>query len=326
MQIRYESSKIVHMENTPLLDRPEPTTSEPKNQGSSPAFVLALLFGLMAVLSLLFIPLLPLIAQVLDLNPEKTLEAFGKDGFVNDAAFMRVVLFFNHLLVFILPALGVAAIVSGNKMFEWLRATHEPKRRDVLWGILMLVVSIPLVQVLYWLNAQIPLPDSLAKMSQSNEAVLKVVLQSDNILQTLGILALVAVMPAIGEEFVFRGIIQQQLLRLLHQRPHVAIWLSAAIFSAIHFQFEGFFARMILGAVLGYLFYWTNNIWVSAAAHFFNNALQLFLYFQSPDALDTDKSMAQMNQYWYVAIPLAVLSALLLVQLSKQFTQLPKQT
>ncbi len=314
------------MENSPLLDRHEPSAPSPKNEGWNPAAILAILFALMAIAVLVFGLTLPLITQLMGLDTEKTMTAMQTVGVVNDPIFMRIILLINHLCLFILPALGVAAIVAQTKMFAFLGAAREPKSRDVFWGVVMLIVSIPLVQVLFWLNAKIPLPDFLAKMSQDNEAVLKMVLQSDNILQTLGILVLVAVIPAIGEEFVFRGIVQQQILRLLPQRPHIAIWLSAAVFSAVHFQFEGFFSRMILGAVLGYLFYWTKNIWVGAAAHFFNNALQLFLYFQSPDALDTDKSMAQMSQYWYVAIPLAVLSALLLVQLSKQFTQLPKQT
>lgn len=84
-------------------------------------------------------------------------------------------------------------------------------------------------------------------------------------------LFVIALLPALGEEFVFRGIIQNELWRGT-KNIHVAIWLSAIIFSAIHIQFYGFIPRMLLGALFGYLYYWSGNLLVPMFAHFFNNA------------------------------------------------------
>ena len=66
----------------------------------------------------------------------------------------------------------------------------------------------------------------------------------------LGLLV-IALLPAIGEELVFRGILQRELWRGT-LNIHVAIWVSAAIFSAIHMQFYGFVPRLLLGALFGY--------------------------------------------------------------------------
>jgi uncharacterized protein len=98
----------------------------------------------------------------------------------------------------------------------------------------------------------------------------------------------IGVLPAIGEEIVFRGIIQNQLFRATHNK-HVAIWIAAILFSAIHFQFFGFVPRMLLGALFGYLYYWSGNLWMSVIAHFANNGFSvLAMYFYQKGAIGFD--------------------------------------
>ena len=84
-------------------------------------------------------------------------------------------------------------------------------------------------------------------------------------------LVVVAVIPAIGEEFLFRGCFQTIITKITRNQ-HLGIWLAAAIFSAIHVQFLGFFPRMFLGALFGYIFVWSGSIWPAVLAHFVNNA------------------------------------------------------
>lgn len=106
----------------------------------------------------------------------------------------------------------------------------------------------------------------------------------------LGILV-IGVLPAIGEEFVFRGIIQNELNRGT-RNIHVAIWFAAILFSAIHFQFFGFIPRMVLGVMFGYLYSWSGNLWIAIFAHFINNAIQvtaLYLYQRGSFEFDIDK-------------------------------------
>ena len=84
-------------------------------------------------------------------------------------------------------------------------------------------------------------------------------------------IVVIAVLASVTEEFIFRGALFS-ILRKSIRNPHVTIWLIAVIFSAIHFQFFGFLPRMLLGAYLGYLLYWTKNIWIPVTAHFLHNA------------------------------------------------------
>jgi len=109
-------------------------------------------------------------------------------------------------------------------------------------------------------------------------------------------LVVIAIVPAVAEELVFRGGVQRCLVQWFGSR-HVGVWLAAAIFSAIHVQFFGFVPRFVLGLVLGYLYEWSGNIVVSMAAHFTQNAFQLLLlYFfqtkQLPPAFNPDANAA----------------------------------
>jgi hypothetical protein len=81
----------------------------------------------------------------------------------------------------------------------------------------------------------------------------------------------IAVLPAVGEELLFRGVVQRIVAEWMRNH-HAGIWISAAVFSAIHIQFFGFIPRMLLGVCFGYLLLWSGSIWLPVIAHFFNNA------------------------------------------------------
>lgn len=101
-------------------------------------------------------------------------------------------------------------------------------------------------------------------------------------------LVVIAVLPAIGEEIVFRGLIQHELIRGT-RNIHVSIWFTAFLFSAIHMQFFGFIPRMLLGALFGYLYYWSGNLLIAIIAHFVNNAVSVVaLYFHQQGTLTFD--------------------------------------
>jgi membrane protease YdiL (CAAX protease family) len=102
----------------------------------------------------------------------------------------------------------------------------------------------------------------------------------------------IALSAAICEEFFFRGIIQN-LLKDWFKNIHVAVFVGAFIFSLFHAQMLGFFPRLLIGMLLGYLYLWSGSIWMGVLAHFVNNGLQVFLYFLQQKGLaqiDTDKA------------------------------------
>ena len=107
-------------------------------------------------------------------------------------------------------------------------------------------------------------------------------------------LVIIAVLPAIGEEIVFRGLIQNELFRGT-RNIHLSIWFAAVLFSAIHFQFFGFVPRLLLGALFGYLYYWSGSLALAILAHFVNNAVSvvaLYMYQQGSVTFDLESEKA----------------------------------
>jgi membrane protease YdiL (CAAX protease family) len=188
---------------------------------------------------------------------------------------------------------GIGAII-GLILLPWgYQVLIEKKNPSLLfkgesnWPMIIAVtafavitLSIAISPVVEW-NAHLQFPDWMAgfgRWARESEdlaaELIKLFTSNMNTASFLFLFLVVAIVPAIGEEFVFRGMIQNELYRAVRS-PHIAIWIAAIIFSAIHFQFFGFVPRVLIGAFLGYLYYWSGNLWIPIAGHFFNNGLQL---------------------------------------------------
>lgn len=144
-----------------------------------------------------------------------------------------------------------------------------------------------------------------------NAELTRFLTEFDSTAQLIVAIVVIAVFPAIGEEFVFRGILQKRFTSLTGN-IHVAIWISAALFSAIHLQFYGFVPRMLLGALFGYLYFWSGNLWTAIAAHFMNNAasvLALYAYQQGKFEYDIDKPEAM--PVYAIAVSFVLTAALM---------------
>jgi len=223
---------------------------------------------------------------------------------------MRLLLVISHLGTFVLAGWVTAGIFypSFARTLAYLQAGVAPRAREVFNGILLMLLAIPLVLFLYGVNKAIPLPDSFHLLEEQTNNAIKGLLQMDNSLELLANLSLIALLPALGEELVFRGVVQQQLMRRIRQ-PWLALTLAAALFSFVHFQFEGFLPRMLLGVLLGWLYWHTRNFWVPVAAHFANNAAQVlgqYLYSRDMSTVDLEQDV---DVPWYAALLSLVLVA-----------------
>jgi len=103
---------------------------------------------------------------------------------------------------------------------------------------------------------------------------------------------LIAIIPAIGEELAFRGVLQPLFIQLSNKK-HVSIFFVAFVFAFIHFQFLDFLPRFVLGVIYGYLYFYTKNIFTTIILHFSNNLLALFIVFYSVRA--QEKIIAETN-------------------------------
>ncbi|MDR1380113.1 MAG: CPBP family intramembrane metalloprotease [Tannerella sp.] len=192
---------------------------------------------------------------------------------------IHAVQFCSCILSFLLPAL-VTAYLCSNHPKKFLHI-HIINVRAYLLVFLMVIFLLPVIDLTAYLNSEIQLPEFMApleNMMRETEDRLTQVTQS--LLSERGVLPFVvniiviAVMAGITEEFMFRGVLLS-LVRKKIKNPHVAIWLVAALFSAIHFQFYGFIPRLFLGAFLGYLLYWSKSIWAPVFAHMLHNAITI---------------------------------------------------
>jgi len=120
----------------------------------------------------------------------------------------------------------------------------------------------------------------------------------------------IAIIPAIGEELVFRGLIQNKLWEA--SNIHVAIWVTGILFGVIHLQFYGVVPRILLGVLFGYLYYWSGTLWVPIIAHFLNNGITLIaLYMYNSGAVDYDLENQEMPLSIVILFVIIFISALL---------------
>ena len=124
----------------------------------------------------------------------------------------------------------------------------------------------------------------------------------------------IAIIPAVCEELVFRGVMLP-LFAKMTRNIHVAIWTTAFLFSLIHVQFYGFLPRMFMGALLGYLVIWSGSLWSSILAHFVNNA-SAFLMFQHYGTLETPEN-SLFSHWGFYALATLIFAALVRFSLLK---------
>lgn len=202
---------------------------------------------------------------------------------MNDMSNVKVMQLIQSVGLFVVPPFVVAFLWSENA-FEFLKLKSTLRWTTVVYVVVFMLVAIPFINLLSWLNQQIVLPESLSeieKMMQSSEAQIAILTEKMLNVHSLEALLfnvfLVAVVPALGEELFFRGTIQR--LFSDWKGAFFAIWMTAFIFSAIHMQFYGFFPRMLLGAFFGYLLLWSGSLWVPIIAHFLNNSVAVVFYY-----------------------------------------------
>lgn len=206
----------------------------------------------------------------------------NEPGNVQLMKYLQVVQSFG---LFIVPPLVLAMLYHGN-VKTYLHLDKRAGSVTLLLVLLLTLAAAPFINFIGEINMRMILPDWLSGLeqwmknaeeqaAQLTEAFLKV----EGVGGLLFNLFMIALLPAIGEELLFRGVIQR-IFTNMTKSYHWGIWISAILFSSLHLQFYGFIPRMLLGVAFGYLLVWSGSMWLPIAAHFLNNALAvLALYF-----------------------------------------------
>ncbi len=199
-------------------------------------------------------------------------EIFNKGSKDHARRFFRTTAAIHQIFTFMLPSFFFWWIIKRKEAGDYFNLNKIPLSKALIFSFLCIILSSPFVNLSAWLNQLLPLPAWATSLESDAAKMISTILSVDSPLEWILNLLVIAAIPAVGEELFFRGIVQTKLINYF-KSPHLAIWLGAFFFSAFHFQFEGFFPRIVLGAVLGYLYYWSNNLWIPIILHFFNNAI-----------------------------------------------------
>ncbi len=226
---------------------------------------------------------------------------------------LKVIQVVSTVIVFFIPAIITARIASA-KPFQRLGFYSGVKINRAVLAALLMLCALPLVGFLAEINKAIPITASMKKMfdgmeSQYAEQV-KMMATFKTPVDYILALFIIALLPALVEEVFFRGAMQNIFMRWF-KIPWLVILITGLIFSAIHFSWYGFLPRMALGMVLGYIFYYTGNLWYSIIAHFFNNALMIsILYWQYLKTKKVDMEVGDSAPWWAGIISAALVIGL----------------
>jgi membrane protease YdiL (CAAX protease family) len=221
----------------------------------------------------------------------------------------------------IIPTLYLIGIEKQNPI-TWMKSKSNSLLIILVVAVLVITFFAPNSIFIEW-NANFAFPEFLKEFGEwarerenLAEKFTKFFTTFDSTGEFLFGLLVIAVLPAIGEELVFRGMLQPELYRATGNH-HAAIWISAIIFSAFHMQFFGFVPRMLLGALFGYLYVWSGNLFLAMFAHFVNNGfsvLMMYLYQKGVITVDMESSD---SAPWSVALIFTIVFAGLLYYFKK---------
>jgi len=188
----------------------------------------------------------------------------------------------QHISIFLIPSLVIGYLMTG-KTVEYLAMKRKPQPDLLVLSILLIVFLIPVTSYTGFLNSKLSLPECMDKiyfwMKDKEDQALRLtslLIESKSMTMLAINLLVLAIIPALGEELLFRGVFQN-IFEKWTGSGQLAVLLTAFLFSATHLQFFGFLPRFILGLAFGYLFLWSRNIWYPVLAHFINNSIPVIL-------------------------------------------------
>ena len=216
--------------------------------------------------------------------------ALGTYNDPNYVAASKLIQMLGSVGTFIVPALLFSYLFEGD-LFSYYKFRNQTGMVPMLLVIFMMVSVIPFINYMAEINMKMEIPiralDQLLRTLESAAEEMMVAFTATKSVGGLLVnLLMIGVIAAVGEELIFRGLLQRLLLDMV-KKTHLAILITALLFSAFHFQFFSFLPRFVLGVILGYLMFYGRSIWYPILAHFVNNAMGvIYYYFNSRGSAD----------------------------------------
>ncbi len=233
----------------------------------------------------------------------------------------------SNLCSYFVSALFFVKKENGLLKFQLSNSMNSLTSSKNWWAIGLVLSILPTVFLLNDINRFIydwvVVNFDLSIVNQSNQQLEKIydfLFASSEFKTILFSIVWLAVVPAVGEEIVFRGVLQNLFTRGL-KNHHFAIFLTSFIFALLHFEFTGFLTRMLVGALFGYLYFWTKNIYVPIFSHLIFNVSSLILSFLATNKI-IPMEIVNSNSFdsflWVILLVYTVLSVLLIKMFYKK--------
>lgn len=236
----------------------------------------------------------------------------------NEVGFLKYILFSQQISLFIVPAIIILNMMNHGSIL-WIKYIRKPQIYDLILVVMLTLFIIPVISFTGLLNSGMNLPDWLSGIEQwmtekeeYAESLEELIMGRETFWLMLINVFLIAVIPAIGEELIFRGVFQK-ILNNLFNSGHLAVWVTAFLFSALHFRFFGFLPRFILGLLFGYLFLWSGTLWLPVISHFVNNGVSVIAeYIQKGENVNAVPDNSICTQITGLIVPVIISLIILL--------------
>jgi uncharacterized protein len=212
-----------------------------------------------------------------------TLILFGFNPLAAKASDLRIAQGVGEVLFILVPTLILVRLITFHPA-KYFRL----KLPDIRLLGLALVGIFSLQQVLQIFMVfqdKIPIPEWIDKFlepfKQMFDIILKMLVGANSIPELLLVVVVVALIPAIAEEFFFRGLVQKSFERSLGSTRGVL--LTGVIFGGFHLNPSEFIPLAMLGIYLGFLAMRSECLWTSVLAHFFNNTVACVAFYMNID-------------------------------------------
>lgn len=280
---------------------------------------------ILALSSMLIFTLLGILAGIpfFDTNIFGLMQNIESMENINFIKYLQLV---QSIGLFVVPAILLGYLFYGTYL-KSLSLSVKPKPTSLLIVAFTMLAAIPFINFLAELNSTLVLPDFLSSLEQSmkemEEKAMEMTQAFLNVSTIQGLLInllIVAVAPAIGEELLFRGVIQRIFTNWTNNK-HWGIIIAAILFSAMHMQFYGFLPRMMMGVFFGYLLVWSGSMWLPITAHFINNGMAVlvsYLINKSVIGEDIESIGSGSNAMQYILMSITIITLLIVATRIKE--------
>ena len=226
--------------------------------------------------------------------------------YYNAIMMMQVI---STIFLFFLPVYFFARICY-RRPWEFMGLKTSFNTKQVITVLVVLGLTFVFSDTLVQLTNMIPIPKSwevkFKAMEAAREIQEKALININTLPKYIISMFVIAVLPGILEEIIFRGALQNILVRWF-KGPWLAIIVTAVIFSAIHMSFYGFFVRFALGMFLGMIFYYSGSLWLAILFHFLFNGVQVTILYLSSKEIKTTDVTEQHLPLWMGLVSLGLI-------------------